>query len=621
MSSIRYRPEVDGLRALAIVPVIFFHLCPSWLPGGFVGVDVFFVISGYLITSIILKELSADTFNFFSFWARRVRRIFPALAVMIALVSAFAVLAGLPSLTSEVGKEGLAASVGLGNYRMLTVTSDYWGAQAERIPLLHTWSLGVEEQFYLIFPIFLWLVARFFRTKLVACLVVLGFASCAWCAYRTGVAQSQAFFLMAPRGWELILGALIAVGGYQTLEIPLHWRTALAALGLAMIVVAFFVTSPSMGFPWPAASMPCVGTALCILCANGSDPISRIMGARLPVLIGKASYSLYLWHWPALVFGLYLATALEMPMLRPACLLAGIACGIISYRAIEPIGRRADFLKKWAPAMAFITIGLSSLLAFRTPLMTNGPYVHAEWQGGYYDSRSNAGIRPVHLGSYASPKLDLVLLGDSHALSLAPALNEMLAGQRRAGAVYASGGTRITSWSPTQHDMPVELRSDFERRRNQTIIESQPAVIVLCARWETFDRVDGLSSVTEFILELLAMSPDSRILIISQPPHLNFGNMKAYEWLNWRARLGVAGSSIRIQSNSAFGSAQEHLANLCRGDTRLTFVDLTAAFPVAEGRCDIFSEQDGVLYDDDDHLSLAGARRVVALFANKLSQR
>lgn len=610
---ITYQPSIDGLRAVAVLAVIFFHINPLWLPGGFVGVDIFFVISGYLITSIILAELNSNNFSFITFWERRIRRIMPALLVMIILVSLLALFVGLPWLISEIGKEGLTAVFGIGNYRMLSLTSDYWGTHAEHLPMLHTWSLGVEEQFYLFLPLILWTTHRYFRSHVVTVFTILGLASCAWCIYKTSDSQAEAFFLMVPRAWEFLIGALLAFGYSHIGKINSGWLLFMAPMGTLLIFSAFIFAGPSVGFPWPSAILPCLGAALCIAGSTSGDIVTRLLSSNLIVRIGKASYSLYLWHWPALVFGLFLATAFEITALRPICLLVGILIGIGSYVFIEPIGRKKTFLKCWAPALAALAIVLSLWLALSPPQILKGPYIGTKWQGSQYDARAKTKINDVILGDTLSKNLDFVLVGDSHALSLAKVFNEKLTTMKLKGAVFASGGTRITNWKPTRYDMPAQMRAEFEFNRNQEILEHQPKFIVLCARWETYECETGRETISDLIKLFQNLSPQSRIMVISQPPHLDYGDLKAYEWLNWRARLGLQGGLLRIQQNQAFKETHIFLFNICINQTRLEFINLDMLFPAVDGRCDILDSQNNVLYDDDDHLSDYGAGLVIDL--------
>lgn len=216
MKSLQYRPDIDGLRALAVVPVVLYHAGASWMPGGFVGVDIFFVISGYLISSIILREMSEGRFSFLRFYERRLRRIIPALVVMLIVsVAVFQVLA-LPDQAQDTAESGLAALLSVSNFWFWR-HSGYFAPAAEFMPLLHTWSLGVEEQFYLIFPVALLLLSRIPLPMkwLIAGGTVIAFGVGLWLSLNK---PSVAYYLLPSRAWELAIGAVLAVGVVPTLR-------------------------------------------------------------------------------------------------------------------------------------------------------------------------------------------------------------------------------------------------------------------------------------------------------------------------------------------------------------------------------------------------------------------
>ncbi len=615
---IEYRPEIDGLRAISVIAVILFHFNASWLRGGFVGVDVFFVISGYLITSIIMAELDAGSFAFTGFWGRRIRRIFPALSVMVIIVLLLAFLLGLPSLTREVGKEALAAISGLGNYRMKTLTSNYWGANVEWIPMLHTWSLGIEEQFYLFFPVTLFLLHRYFNKTRVAYFLFLALCtSLVWCVWQMSAAMSSAaFFMMLPRGWELLAGAILV---FIKPSADSRWLSSygwVANIGLLVVLVSLFTVNYAQGFPWPGAFLPVAGAALFILFSGGSNAATWMTSRPNIVLVGKASYSLYLWHWPCLVFGTFLASACEHSSLRVIGLLLGLACGWASFLYIEPLGKKQKYIRTYAPVALLAASGLSALAVFKTPVFDlQGGYPKTTWQGAKYDTRTDAGLIEVALGAArASPApAEVILLGDSHALSLAPALDQILLEHGKVGRVYASGGTRITNWNITRHDMNTADRLMHEKMREQAVVTSQPRLIIMDARWETFDTAIGLETVKALVLRMHELSPRSTILIVAQPPHFGIadsGDAKMYEWLNLRLRLGLKSTNLPVLVNQAFIDAHIYLKSLCRELPYTKFIPVDDLFPVVDGRASVIY-QNSVLYEDDDHVSVTGANLII----------
>ncbi len=299
--STKYRPDIDGLRAVAVIPVVLFHTGLEFFSGGFVGVDIFFVISGYLISNIILNDISKNKFSILTFYERRIRRIFPALFVVLLLTLCAAMLILLPKELKYFGKELFAATFFYSNYQYM-FSLGYAAPAAETKPLLHLWSLAVEEQFYIIFPVYLYLASRFSRNWLGVVTAALTLLSLAYGVMLVASNPEPAFFSTPARAWELMLGAMLAIFPRKTLA-PQGVAELLTAAGLGAIVYAIFFYSSVTPFPGAAALAPCVGAAL-IIYVGESNPsyAGRLLSTGWFRYPGLISYSLYLWHWPMLVF-------------------------------------------------------------------------------------------------------------------------------------------------------------------------------------------------------------------------------------------------------------------------------------------------------------------------------
>jgi len=298
-SKLAYRPDIDGLRAIAVVSVMAFHLGVLRCSGGFVGVDVFFVISGYLISSIIFNEIAESRFSVARFYERRIRRIFPALFAMLICFSIVATMSFLPWDLIAFGKSMLSASLSVSNFYFWSL-SGYFD-QRNQNALLHTWSLAVEEQFYIFFPLFLIAVRHMFPRGLrqsVAFLFVVSFGLSAWTAVHS---PNDAFYLPYSRAWELLLGTMLALGMFPRPARALS-RNLVAFAGLAMVAYAVFVFTSATPFPGFAALVPCVGSAMIVVAGErGSSLVANMLSWRPVVFTGLISYSLYLWHWPVII--------------------------------------------------------------------------------------------------------------------------------------------------------------------------------------------------------------------------------------------------------------------------------------------------------------------------------
>lgn len=332
MSATRHRDDIEGLRAVAIIPIILFHSGISALSGGFVGVDIFFVISGYLITSIVLRDMTAGRFSLLGFYRRRMVRIFPALFAMLIIVLAFAMIILLPIEFERLAHSAMAAT-GFASNLYFWRTSDYFSPAAELMPLLHTWSLGVEEQFYIFYPFFLLLVTRFWARGLRLLLPLAALASLGLGALVALHSPVAAFYLLPFRAWELLLGAMLAAGIFPQVTRQ-GGRAALALAGALLVVAAVFLVRAGAYFPVPLGLLPCIGTALLIGYGEGT-PVGRLLEWAPLRWIGRISYSVYLWHWP--IIALYRTeTGISLDLKETALLVAAsIAAGAASYYLVE----------------------------------------------------------------------------------------------------------------------------------------------------------------------------------------------------------------------------------------------------------------------------------------------
>jgi peptidoglycan/LPS O-acetylase OafA/YrhL len=334
---VQYRPDIDGLRAVAVVGVLIFHVAQSFLRGGYVGVDVFFVISGYLISSNILAQAEQGKFSVARFYEHRLRRIFPAYAVVLVFTTIVVMWKFVPSEIGAYSKALAAAIASVTNF-YFWATSDYFAVSAEELPLLHTWSLAVEEQFYLLFPalvvgIYRWVPKR--RDVLIVAIFLVSLALSIWGVYAAPIAT---FYLLPTRAWELLLGTLLAIKIVPVPRTDLQ-RNLVAGAGLVLIALPMVLYWPYTRFPGLAAVPPCLGAALIMLAGETGDSlVGRLLSLRPVVFVGLISYSLYLWHWPIMVFqrtDFLLVSTDSRLVTRGAVMIASFVCATLSWWIVE----------------------------------------------------------------------------------------------------------------------------------------------------------------------------------------------------------------------------------------------------------------------------------------------
>ncbi|MDO8795914.1 MAG: acyltransferase, partial [Vicinamibacterales bacterium] len=350
-----YRREIDGLRALAVLPVIFFHAGFDWFRGGFVGVDVFFVISGYLITTVILTEQAGGGFSLVRFYERRARRILPALFFMLALTTAGAWVFLLPADLKAFAQSLTAVAAFYSNV-LFAGQSGYFDAAAELKPLLHTWSLAVEEQFYLLFPLLLLLTRRVSPAWRAALLLLVGGASLAAAELRI-LPPAEAVFLLQTRGWAVIIGALAALYVRSRRPRPTASTAQLAStLGIALVLLPVLTFSRHTPFPGLYGLVPTLGTALVILFATPDTVVGRMLGSAPLVGMGLISYSAYLWHQPLFAFARHATIDEPAASLLLWLTLLTVVLAYISWRWVEQPFRRPGVIGR-RPVFAFALAG------------------------------------------------------------------------------------------------------------------------------------------------------------------------------------------------------------------------------------------------------------------------
>jgi peptidoglycan/LPS O-acetylase OafA/YrhL len=384
----RFRPDVEGLRAVAVGLVVLFHAGITWLPGGYVGVDVFFVISGFLITGLLLREFETNgKIGLTNFYARRARRILPlASVVLIVTVGASSILLTTIRMAS-IPIDGVWTSVFAANFRFANSGANYLNATAPPSPLQHFWSLAVEEQFYVVWPALLWCVLHFSRRSggrarvaVISSLAVA--ASLFWCIHQTAYDANTAYFSPFTRGWELGIGALVAVCGPWLMRLPRLAAAALGWCGLGLIIYGAVRFDSRTAFPGSAALVPVLGAACVItgglLLARGGP--ERVLGLKPMQLIGKYSFSLYLWHWPILIIAEGHFQHLNVIEKLGLVLLAGLLSAVTFYRLENAVRRMPRLVRSPWASLTVGLVAISASLIYSGIYVTGNRYVEARVQ-------------------------------------------------------------------------------------------------------------------------------------------------------------------------------------------------------------------------------------------------
>jgi peptidoglycan/LPS O-acetylase OafA/YrhL len=491
-----YRPEIDGIRALAVLAVLFFHLSFSGFTGGFVGVDVFFTISGFLITRHIAAEMDRGVFSLSRFYERRIRRLVPALLVMLAVVLAVGAVLYLPRNWAHMARSAASAAAFLSNISYW-LQIDYFDGDAKARTLLHTWSLGIEEQFYLTYPLVLIACARFGRVWLLRATLLLAAISFVASVRMVSVDQSSAFYLLPFRGWEFLIGALLALGREEPLR-STFWRAIAGIVGITLIAYSVYSYDDMTLFPGVAALLPCGGTVLLLL-AGQDSPSGRVLATAPLTFIGRISYSIYLWHWPLIVFVNY-ATIGRLSAVQNLGLAAiSIIIGYLSWRFVEmpfrtPKARetaRTVFVRSGLATVALC--GIASLIYVAQGVPQRFPAQTVKL-ASYAVSLNPEGDKCRDVALQLAPNsvctignsadAETFLWGDSHAGSLFGALENIA--QKGESTVYGA-----TPQCPPLENAGTSIECLEGNRKRLAYVLSNPEIktVILAARWSLY--LDG----------------------------------------------------------------------------------------------------------------------------------
>lgn len=649
-----YRGEIDGLRAIAVIWVILYHAFPSILPGGFVGVDIFFVISGYLITGLLVHDLEQNQFSLTQFYARRIRRIFPALILVILTVYAFGWISLLSSEFDHIGFKnefkqlGLHVVSGISFFANLLLWHEhsYFDLISETKPLLHLWSLGIEEQFYILFPPLLFLVWKLGRRKTSIALATIVTLSFAWNIYLSHIDPVADFYSPLTRAWELLAGSWLAL--FQRSHRPVK-NPLFPAVGLLLILASGIFLSKSAAYPSWYALFPVAG-ATALLASSRESVIHRhLLASRPLVALGLISYPLYLWHWPVLSY-------MKIMALTPTTtqmILALAAITLLAWLTYMCIERPIRFGRLRTPRM------IPALVSGAAALAGLGFYTYSE--NGIPEREVNQHfshkVEALQWNMSSSEKCEeiygetpdppfcisnskhpsIFLLGDSHANQLFGGLYESF------HVISAGNGAPIDSVKvgveKIEHGWIHNLNSwekskNFIKRRKGEI-----KVVVLSASWEALTNGDFLPRITQESfghIRLIAQRPDesqlkveelferglqrtidfihsqgAQVILALEPPEVPYEPRDCMRNILGFAKncpKDIAKSSV-LQRQTI---ARQTFARLAARNPGVEVFDPLDAF-CDESKCRYWDENGIPLYRDNNHISLASSKRVGAL--------
>ncbi|TCD48559.1 acyltransferase family protein [Chlorobium sp. N1] len=648
--AINYRADIDGLRAVAVLAVLFFHTDIPGFSGGYVGVDIFFVISGYLITLILLKEIDRQDFSIARFYERRIRRIFPALFPMLAFVILVGSYLFDAKAFKELGQGVQATTLFASNLDLFWFKSDYFAAPSLQKPLLHTWSLAVEEQFYIFFPLVLLFISRYLQRRYLLWIILASLLSLGVSIWGIHYKPSPTFYLMPTRAWELLAGSLLALGIVQQAPSP-RISNALSLFGIALIGYSITMYDDSTLFPGYNAIAPVLGACLIIVAGGGAQMpyLNTVLALRPMVFIGLISYSLYLWHWPLVAFGKYV-------LMRPftgyeslGVIVTSLVVATFSWKYIEQPFRGKQMMlperKQLFAAAAAVMIFFAGFgqLVFRQDGM---PYRSPEANNAMMDIATDPiwsqfeenetflhglkdGNTPRTIGA-KNVRPSFALWGDSHAGALVGALSIK-------GEEFGVSGYNLAHGHALRPLLGIKGMSTYdygidETEQNRSVIDFLGAhpeikVVILAGIWgrpseirDATGEYDESASFEELFRAGLFRTVSAldalgkKVVIVRDVPHLKDYPNKLI-WMSVRMHEEPCFRKIASDRNAyeemnrfpemVFAELQEKFDITIISPQELLFDNEDKAIVAREGQ---------VLYMDVSHLSTYGSATVAPAF-------
>jgi len=670
LSHPKYRPDIDGLRAVAVLAVVAFHAFPNWARGGFIGVDVFFVISGYLISTIIFKNLDKGTFSFTEFYARRIKRIFPALFLVLIACFAFGWFTLLADEYKQLGKH-IAAGAGFISNFTLWNEAGYFDNSAETKPLLHLWSLGIEEQFYIVWPLFLWFAWKR-KFSLLTITIVVAVAS--FVLNVNGIKQDMVATFYSPqtRFWELLSGSLLAwitlykKNGLANFKHKLdYWLSRIvfsdkqeadgrvlsnvfSLVGLLLLVYGFWRINKDLSFPGKWALVPVIGAVLIITAGSKAWVNRTILSNKVAVWFGLISFPLYLWHWPILSFARIVESELPSWNLPIVAVILSVALASLTYKLVErPLrfGKRGKikvvFLVLLMAIVCFVGYGtyernglrdrksLAYLPARIEKLREDDKKSHNICLNAY--GLSNSNIRFCRL-SILGNRPHIALIGDSHAASLFSGLSKVLAKDNE-GLLMLGGRLFIdVATYPDGSESEVNVYKGGIFATNFIANEKTIDTVIMVSRgpfyindgWNFYlvndrkvtNKLEVFERGMRNTLDLM-IAKHKKIIFVIDNPELDGDPNKCQDYSRLGAKNNFDCSISRSSYDSRHNEYRKLVFNVLKDYPSIVIFD-QSAYLCDEVKC-TFKSGSSVLYGDNDHLSVAGSEYMASHLVDVLN--
>ena len=634
-----YRPEIDGLRTIAILPVIFFHLGYDFISGGYLGVDVFFVISGFLITTILTTKILDGNFNIFEFWKRRIRRLFPALLVVALLFLIIFPFIGFKPNIIALSTDIFPAIFSYFNIYALLNLGDYWGGAAEKSYFLHSWSLSLEEQFYLIYPFFLFIIYKYLKNFIIS-LFIITLLSTTIYLYFINTQKTYAFYLLPNRVWEFGIGGIVSLLKDRVFIKNSFYKNLILSIALILILASYFIPTLFNNTNGFGAFISVLGVVIILGLCNRRDFLGKLLSLKPIVYIGKISYSLYLCHWPIiLIFGglIFKFSSYNKHYVTIFIFIFIFLISVVLYHLIENKTRDSKHTLKLVVVLIISIVSLS--IYYRSDnfnIYYNSKYNQVKYYLKYYDISPSPINMEKHIGlthnvfmpnrnqiykkafkeegiitMVDQKKPELMLFGDSHGVMWARLLDEICDSLKISRSFYTSNASKpffdiknIKIQKGNYHFTQDE-RCEYAKSVVKNIEKWKPKIFLIACRYDEFNQEDKekLNDLLDYL-----NSKSIKVILFNQPPMIDFiGGNNASQYFTFLGINPVKGFNyLKITNNETTNKGNYYLEKLKSNYKNIDIYDVYSK--MTRDKKMVVSNYRELFYFDDDHLSFAGTK-------------